>query len=136
MFKDFLDCRIVLVANHQYPGNIQRLCGQQKQSTVETSNSNQQNQRAIVQQAVSQQQAAIIQQAVFRPQPAIIQQSTEAINSSNQPQQPTAAINSINQQQQSTAAINNHNQQQQPAFVLPAAPTRSTLASVSYHNGS
>ena len=98
--------------------------------------SNLQEQPAIIQQAVSQQQAAISQQAVFQPQPAIIQQLTAAINSSNQQQQPTAAINSSSHQQQSTAAINNHNQQQQPVFVLPAALTRSTPASVSSHYGS
>ena len=43
IFQDFFACRIVLPANHQYPGNIQRLS---EQSTAATSNSNQQQQSA------------------------------------------------------------------------------------------
>ena len=110
MFKDLFACKRVLAANHQYPGNIQRLCGQQKQILAATIDSNQQQQPAIIQQAVFQQQAAIIQQAVFQTQPAVIHQPAPAINSSNQQQQPTAAINSSNQQQQSTTTTSSNNQ--------------------------
>ena len=86
IFKDFFACRIVLAANHQQPGNIQRPSGnQQQQSTAATSNSNQQ------------------------------QQPTAATSSSNQQQQPALAISSSNQQQQSAAATSNSNQQQRPA---------------------
>ena len=68
-------------------------------------------------------------------------QPATAINSSNQQQQPAAATSSSsNQQQQPATAINSSNQQQQPAaatsIILPAAPTRPTPASASYHYGS
>ncbi len=85
-FKDIFACKIALVANHQYPGNIQRFSGQQKQSTAATSNhpatssSNQQ------------------------------QQSTAATSSSNQQQQSTAAINGSNRQQQLTTTTSRNNQ--------------------------
>ena len=98
IFKDFLACKFVLAANHQiYPGNIQRLFGQQ-QSTAATNSSNHKQQPAAAINSSNQQQ-----------------QSTAATSSSNQPQQPAAAINSSNQQQQPAAATSSSNQQQQPA---------------------
>ena len=66
--------------------------------------------------------------AISNQQPAISNQQSATSN-----QQP--AINNGNQQQQSAAATSS-NQQQQPAFILPAAPTRSTPAPVKYHYGS
>ena len=126
LFRDFFACRNVLVANHQYSGNIQRLCGQQRQSTAATSN----HPANSIPAASSTHPASSIPDATS---------NHPATRSSNQQQPPAAATNSSNQQQQPTVAINssnNHNQQQQPASVLPAAPTRSTPASVSYHYGS
>ena len=141
-FKNFFACRIVLSADHQYPRNIQGLSGQQ----AATSSSNQQTvyrQQAATtssnQQAVSQQQAATSssnQQAVYHQQqpassiPAAT--SNHPATSSNQQQQSTEAI-SYSNQQQSTAAVNSSKKQRQPAFILLAAPTRSTPAPVSYH---
>ena len=99
IFKDFFACKFVLAASHQqpeiiqrlfrlqlvlaanhqlYPGNIQRLFGQQ-QSTAATSSSNQQQQPAAAINSSNQ-----------------LQQSTAATSSSNQQQQPVSAINSSN----------------------------------------
>ena len=67
IFKDFFVCKFVLTANHQlYPGNIQRLFGQQ-QSTAATSSSNQQQQPAAAINSSNQHQ-----------------QSTAAISNNNQ----------------------------------------------------
>ena len=128
IFKDFFACKIVLAANHHqpeiiqklfrlqialaanhqlYPGNFQRLFGQQ-QSTAATSSSNQQQQPAAAINSSNQQR-----------------QSTAATSSRNQQQQPAAAINSSNQQQQSTAATNISNQQQQLAATTNFHPTSS-----------
>ena len=118
IFKDFFACKIVLAANHQYLGNIQKLLRQTAVSQQQPAVS--QPQPAIIQQAVSQPQPAIIQQAVSQPQPAA------ATSSSNQQQQPAAATNSSNQQQQpAAAATSSSNQQQQPA----AATSNSNLHS-------
>ena len=92
MFKDFFACRVVIAANHQYPGNIQRL------SRPATSSSKQQQQPAAATSGSNQQQ-----------QPAA------ATSSVNQQQQSTAATSSVSQQQQSAAATSNSDQQQQPA---------------------
>ena len=86
--------QIVLAANHQYTGNIQRVSGQQQQPAAATSSSNQQQQSAAATSSNNQQL-----------QPA------GATSSSNQQQQPAAAINSSNQQQQPAAAINSSNHQ-------------------------
>ena len=99
IFKDFFACRIVLAANHQYPGNIQRLCGQQPAAAI---NSGNQQQQSTARTSSSKQQ----------------QQSTAAISSSNQQQEPAAATSSSNQQQQSTAVTSSSNQQQQPAAAI------------------
>ena len=73
--------KIVLAANHQvYPGNIQRLFGQQ-QSTAAINSSNQQQQPTAAINSSNQQQ-----------------QSTAAINSSNQQQQSKGTINTSNDQ--------------------------------------
>ena len=105
MFKDFFACKFVLAANHQQPGNIQRLFGQ---STAATSSSNQQQlSTAAINSSNQQQQSAT---AINRSNQQ--QQSATAINSSNQQQQSATAINSSNRQQQSTEAINSCDQQQ------------------------
>ena len=114
-FKDFFACRIVLVANHQYPGKYSKTfrpakainsSNQQQRSTAATSNSNHQ------------------------------QQPAAATSRSDQQQQPASATSSSNQQQRSTAAINSSNPHQQSAFIIPAAPAQSTPTFVSYHYGS
>ena len=65
------------------------------------------------------------------------QQPAAATSSSNQQQQPAGATSSSNQQQQSAAAsTSNSNQHQQSTFILPAASTKSTPTSASYHYGS
>ena len=112
IFKDFFACKNVLAANHQqpeniqrlfrlqivlaanhqlYPGNIQRLFGQQ-QPAAAINSSNQQQQSTAATSSSNQQQ-----------QPAA------AINSRNQYQQSTAATSSSNQQQQPVSAINSSN---------------------------
>ena len=144
-YSDFFACRIVLAANHQYPGNIQRLSGQQKQSTAATSSSNQQQQStaAISSSNQQQQSTAAISSSNQQQQLAAAtssgnhqQQPATTISSSDQQQQPAAATSSSSQQQQSAAATSNSNQQQQSAFILPAAPTQSTPTIVSYYYGS
>ena len=90
IIKDFFACRIVLAANHQYPGNIQRLCGQQPAAAINSSN---QQQQSTARTRSSNQE----------------QQPAAAISSSNQQQSPAAATSSSNQQQQSTAAISSSN---------------------------
>ena len=132
-FKDFFACKFVLAANHQYPGNIQRLSGQhQQQPAAATSKSNQQQEPEAATSKSNQQQqpAKAINSSNQQQQPA------KVINSSNQQQQPAKAINSSYQQQQPAKATSSNNQQQQSAFILPAAPTQSTWTSVSYHYGS
>ena len=59
IFKDFFACRVVLAANHQYPGNIQRpfsSSNQQQQPAAATSSSNQQQQPAAATSSSNQQQ--------------------------------------------------------------------------------
>ena len=153
-FKDFSSTtRKYSKTFRQEPENFQRLfrlqnCPSRRSSicrkyskTFRPASSNQQQQPASSIPATSSKQqqhpeaptSSSNQQAVFQPQPAINQQP--AANSSNQQKQ-SATATSSNQQQQSTAAINSSNKQRQPAFILVAAPTRSTPASVSYHYGS
>ena len=95
IFKDFFACRIVLAANHEYPGNIQRP-SQQQQSPAATSSSNQQQRTAT---AISIQQ----------------QRPAAAISSSDEQQRSTAAINSINRHQQSAFIL--------PAAPTQSTPT-------------
>ena len=85
IFKHFFACIFVLVANHHYPGNIQRLFR--------------------LQNCLSRKSPISLKYSrTSRPASSI------PAATSNHP-----AINKSNQQQQSTAAINSHNQQQQPA---------------------
>ena len=99
IFKDFFACKLDLAANHQQPEGIQRLSGQQKQSTAATSNH----------------PASSIPAATSNHPPSSIPAATSnhpATTSSNQQQQPAAATSSSNQQQQQAAATNSSNQQQ------------------------
>ena len=124
--------QIVLAANHQlYPGNIQRLFGQQ-QSTAATSSSNQQQQPAAAINSSNQQQQSTAATSSSNQQQ---QQSTAAaINSSNQQQQSTAATSSSNQQQQPAAAINSSNQQQQSTAASSISNQHQQLAATtSFH---
>ena len=101
-FKDFFACRIVLAANHQYPGNFQRLSGQQ---------------------AVFQQEPAIIQQSAAATSNSNQQQQPA---SSNQQQQPAKAINSSNQQPAAATSSSNH--RHQPATATRIHPSTSIHA--------
>ena len=122
-FKEFFACKFVLAANHQYPGNIQRLSSQQQQQpAAATRKSNQQKQSEAATSKSNQQQrpAAATSKSNQQQQPAAAtsksnqkKQSTEAIRSSNQQKQSTAATSSSNQQKQSTAATSSSNQQKQ-----------------------
>ena len=79
-------------------------------------------------------------QRIFRLQICLSRKSSTTRKyskfSGHHQQQPAAVTNSSNQQLQSTAVTSSNDQQQQSAFVVPAAPTQSTAASVSYHYGS
>ena len=134
IFKNFFAYRIVLAANNQYPGNIQRLFRLQNCLSRKSSISRKYSK-------------------TFRPASSIPATTSNhpAINSSNQHQQSTAATSSSNQQQQPAAATSSSNQQQQPAAAIsnhrstaltqPPSTVRQTSArlmpaSVSYHYGS
>ena len=133
IFMDFFACRIVLAANHQYPGNIRRLSGQQQQPSAAINYRSQQQQPAAAINYSNQQQqpAAAINYSNQQQQPA-------AATSSNQ-QQPAAATSSSNQQQQSTVATgisNQHSSYQQhlhnqrwPPLVINTVPSRRYPAS-------
>ena len=134
---------------HQKPENIQRLfrlqnCLSRRSSisrkysknfrpasstTAASSNQQQQPASSIPTASSNQQQQSAA--ATSKQYPAAT--SDHPATSSNQQQQSTEAI-SYSNQQQSTAATNSSNKQRQPAFILLAAPTRSTPASVSYHS--
>ena len=84
IFEDLFVCKIVLVANHQQPGNIQRLSGQQSAAAINSSK--QQQQSAAVISSSNQQQPAATSRSNQQ------QQSAAAISSSNQHQRPSTAI--------------------------------------------
>ena len=96
--KDFSTCEFVLAANHQQPGNIQRLSGQQPAKAINSSNQQQQPAKAI---SSSNQQ----------------QPSAAAISSSHQQQQSTAATSKNDHQQQSTSILPAAPTQSTPTFV-------------------
>ena len=108
IFEDFFAGKFVFAANHQYPGNIQRLF---PPPAAATSSSNQQQQPAAATSSSNQQQ-----------------QSAAAISSSNQQQQPAEATSGSNQQQQSAAATSSSNQQQQLSTAISIHHTSSTYA--------
>ena len=142
IFKDFPACKFVLAANHQHPENIQRLFRLQnclsRESPVSREYSKTFWPASSIPAATSNHPASSIPAATSNHPANSIPAATSnhpATNSSNQQQQ-AAAINSSNQQPQPAEATSSSKQQQQPAFVLPAAPTRSTSASVSYPYGS
>ena len=113
IFKYIFACGIVLAANHQYPGNIQRLAEQQ-QSTAATSY----HPASSIPAATSNHPARCSSNQQ--------QQSTAAINSSNQQQQRAAATSSRNQQQQPPTATSSSGQQQRTAATTGIHPTSST----------
>ena len=108
IFKNFFPCRLVLAANHQYPGNIQRF-SQQQQPAAATSNSNQQQQPAAAISSSDQQQ---------RPK--------AATSSSDQQQQSTAATGISNQH--SSYQQHLHNQRRTPLGIT-TVPSRTYPAS-------
>ena len=109
IFKDFFACKIS-PANHQYPGNIQRLSGQQQQqSAAATSSSNRQ------------------------------QQSTAAISSSNQQKQPAATTSNSNQHSSYQQHLRNQRRlplviTTVPSRGYPASSSRRTSCPVSECN--
>ena len=95
IFKYFFACRIVLAANHQYPGNLQRLSQQQQPAAA--SSINQQQQPAATSSSNQQQRSAA------------------ATSNSNQQQRPAAATTSSNQHSSYQQSL--HNQRRPPLVI-------------------
>ena len=107
IFKDFFNCKLVLVANHQHPENIQRLfrlqSGLSRNLSISWKYSTTFSPASSVPAATSSHPASSI--------PA-------ATSTSNQQQQPATETNSSSRQQRPAAATSNSYQQQRKTSFL------------------